>query len=229
MAHRVHAFSDDALGATTRLGWSRLCARARSRSPRWWRRRSPAPRRSKPQRNTIAHRRLRACTAEARDPRPGFLRRCADLGQGQLRSVAGMPTRQGTDALDPPPAPSTATSRGCTSAPARSRFGKSRLSEFGFLPSCEHPGWAGALHVGPGAAAGASSAGAAALVAAGVVPIAHANDGGGSIRIPASVNGLVGLKPTRGRTPTDRVRPRAADQGSCATGWSPARSATPQR
>lgn len=132
--------------------------------------------------------------------------------------LAGYPTSSGSAAV--PDTPATACS------PFVRHFlglgldpiGTTTLPEFGLTASTESTRFGATRNPwDTGRSVGGSSGGSAALVAAGVVPIAHSNDGGGSSRIPAAVCGLVGMKPTRGRLPdalgVDRLPVQITAQG----------------
>jgi amidase len=216
-AEPVHAFDDDALGdadatevaervRTGKVSASEACRAAIRRAERM-----------QPLLNAVECADYeRAVAAAAHLPHgaftgvPTFVKDNID--------VAGLPTNHGTDAFVAKPAPRDSAFVEQLKAQGLNVLGKSRLPEFGFSASTEYirrdpvrNPWNRTF------SAGASSGGSAALVAAGVVPVAHANDGGGSIRIPAAACGLVGLKPTRGRLVADvmetRMPVRIATQG----------------
>jgi len=159
--------------------------------------------RGNPALNAVIHRRFERAREEARGALP----------DGPFRGVPFLlKDLDGVSAGDPYHAGNRALAQAGYVAPADSYLtakfrraglvilGRTNTPEFGLMPSTE------SLAKGPthnpwrlGHTPGGSSGGSAAAVAAGFVPMAHAGDGGGSIRIPASCCGLVGLKPGRGR------------------------------
>jgi amidase len=117
-----------------------------------------------------------------------------------LAFAQGMPTRQGARFIPAIPFPRDSLLTAKFRAAGLIPLGKTNVPEFGLLPLTEGKLYGPARNpFAPDCSTGGSSGGSAAAVAAGVVPLAHGNDGGGSIRIPASCCGLVGLKPTRAR------------------------------
>jgi amidase len=132
-----------------------------------------------------------------------------------LDDLPGLPTRSGSRAMLPAP-PATRQSP-LIEAYLRTGvdvIGKSATPEFGFLPTTEPTAFGRTRNPWDTArSSGGSSGGSAVATATGVVPFAHATDGGGSIRIPASCCGLFGLKPSRGRMAGTRTETTVQDFG----------------
>lgn len=116
--------------------------------------------------------------------------------------MEGVPNREGSRMMPPVPATFTSDLTARYLAAGLIPLGKTNVPEFGLVPTTESKLYGPARNPwNPAHSTGGSSGGSGAAVASGMVPMAHANDGGGSIRIPASACGLVGLKPTRARNP----------------------------
>lgn len=195
----IHAFGDDVLGDHDGVALAELIAKKELTAAEVVEASIARAKSVDPHLHAIQTARFEQGLEEAAKPGHGFFAGIPTFIKDNA-DLAGVPTRHGSRALQP------RASR--QSDPYVRQYldqgfvclGKSALSEFGFNASNEpvegeptrNP-W-NTAHT-----AGASSSGSAAMVAAGVVPLAHANDGGGSIRIPAACCGLVGLKPTRGR------------------------------
>ena len=126
------------------------------------------------------------------------------LAYKDLLDVAGVPTSYGTAALPALAAEKDNALVATLSSAGAISLGKTQVPEFGLschsendiAPPARNP-------LNPALSAGGSSGGEAAAVAAGMLPFGPGNDGGGSVRIPASACGLVGLKPGLGTIPSD--------------------------
>ncbi|MFD7076047.1 amidase [Nocardioides sp. NPDC059952] len=198
---RVHAFTDDVLGTLDAVGVADALRRGDFSTLEAVEASIARIESVDPELGAMAYRTFDRARVQARSPRAGFFAGVPTLVKDNT-DVLGVPTRNGTDSYVAGPATRNEEVVKLLGKLGLISLGKSQLSEFGFSATAEHPRfgpvrnpWDTAL------ASGASSAGAGALVAAGSVPLAHGNDGGGSLRIPASACGVVGFKPTRDRLP----------------------------
>src|SRR5215472_16811907 len=154
-----------------------------------------------PQLNVVIRTRFAAARLEAEGDLPdGPFRGVPILFKDLGCMVAGEPTAFGLGPMRDVPFPVTSYLAEQFLAAGFVPLGRTNVPELGTAVTTEPLSFPPARNPwDPGHSTGGSSGGSAAAVAAGLVAVAHANDGGGSIRIPASECGLVGLKPTRGR------------------------------
>jgi amidase len=157
--------------------------------------------RSNPRLDAVIRTRFEAARLEADGDLPdGPFRGVPILYKDVACTVAGEPTAFGLGPLREMAWPATSHLAEQFRAAGFIPLGRTNTAELATSATTEPRSFPPARNPwDPGHSAGGSSGGSAAAVAAGLVPVAHATDGAGSIRIPASECGLVGLKPTRGR------------------------------
>jgi len=202
---RVHAFTDDALGEHDAVGLAEEIRAGRISALEAVDAAIARVEQLQPELNAMACADFDRARARAARPGKGFFAGVPTFVKDNS-DVQGLPTQQGCSAYTAAPAKEDGDFASMFFGTGTIGLGKTRLSEFGYSMSAEY--WNADPVRNPWNtrySSGASSAGSAAFVAGGAVPLAHANDGGGSIRIPAACNGLVGLKPTRGRVPQDKM------------------------
>lgn len=202
--NRVHAFADDALGDLDAVGVAEAISAGRISAAEAVDAAIARVAVVEPQLNGIVTPDFERARSAATTPRGGVFGGVPTFVKDNT-AVAGLPTRHGSAAvLDPAPAAADDPFTTQLLSTGAVSLGKTSLPEFGFNATTEFQDAAPTRNPwDTDYSCGASSGGSAALVAAGVVPFAHANDGGGSIRIPAAACGLVGLKFTRGREVPD--------------------------
>ncbi|MDO8329311.1 MAG: amidase [Fluviicoccus sp.] len=198
-AKTLHAFTNDALADHDATAIAELIRRGELSAREVAEAAINRAHRMQPQINAIELPMFEAALREAESVRTGVFAGVPTFIKDNT-DLKGLPTNQGSAAVNARPAKEDGAFAKQLLAQGFVTLGKSRMPEFGFNASTEYLGMDPVRNPwNTEYSSGASSGGAAALVAAGVAPIAHANDGGGSIRIPAAACGLVGLKPTRGR------------------------------
>ena len=200
-ANRVSAFCDDALGELDGVGVAERLARGECNRAAVVSAAIARAERVNPIINGLVTPDFEAALTQAGVSRGGAFAGVPSVIK-DTDDFRGLPTLMGSRAVPSKNARSSSAFARHFQELGFISLGKSNLCESGLTATTE------SLLNGPArnpwnpeCSTGGSSGGSAALVAAGVVPIAHANDGGGSIRIPAASCGLVGLKATRGRLP----------------------------
>ena len=195
----ISAYGDDALGTHDGVELARLIAGKEIQASEAVEAAIARARRVNPRLNAVAVEAFEQAMSRAEDPKPGAFSGVPSFIKDS-EDVKSLPTLFGSRSTPQKPMEKSGKFVEQYNAAGFINIGKSTLPEFGLTAATE------SLANGPTRnpwhhdySPGGSSGGAAALVAAGVVPIAHGNDGAGSIRIPAACCGLVGLKPSQNR------------------------------